>query len=64
MSSISGGEAFTAENLGKLRQVYERLGRQIGTKHAEKPMVAGFAGAGLLLLLLGAGAGVRWRGWV
>ncbi len=64
MSSITGGEAFTAENLGALKQVYQRLGRQIGTRHAEKPMVAGFAAAGLLLLLLGAGAGVRWRGWV
>ena len=64
MASLTGGEAFTAENLDKLKRVYERLGRQIGTKHAEKPMVAGFAGAGLLLLLLGAGAGVRWRGWV
>lgn len=64
MASLTGGEAFTAEDQDKLKRVYQRLGRQIGTKHAEKPMVAGFAGAGLLLLLLGAGAGVRWRGWV
>ena len=64
MSVISGGEAFTADNAGDLKQVYQRLGRQIGTKTAERPLTAGFVGAGLVLLLFGVGAGVRWRGWV
>ncbi len=64
MSAISGGEAFSVDNSGDLKQVYQRLGRQIGTKTAQRPVTAGFAGAGLLLLLLGVGAGVRWRGWI
>ena len=63
MSAVSGGEAFTAENAGDLKRVYERLGREIGRKHARRPMTAGFAGAGLILLLLAAGASVRLRGW-
>lgn len=63
MSRVSGGEAFTAEDAGALNRVYTRLGRQIGTKSVQRPLTAGFAGAGLVLLLLAAGTGVRWRGW-
>ena len=63
MSRVSRGEAFTAENAGELNRVYTRLGRQIGTRTRERPLTAGFAGAGLVLLLLAAGIGVRVRSW-
>ena len=62
ISRVSGGQAFGAESAGDLRAVYQRLGRQIGTRSTKRPITAGFAGAGLVLLLLAAGTGVRWRG--
>ncbi len=62
IAEASGGQSFTAENSDELRGVYEKLGRQVGTRPAKREMTAGFAGAGLVLLLLSVGAGVRFRG--
>jgi Ca-activated chloride channel family protein len=64
VAQASGGQAFTAEDADQLDGVYERLGSQIGTKPEQREVTAAFAGFGLVLLLVGAGLGVRWRGWV
>ncbi len=58
----SGGQAFTTDDADDLQNVYEKLGSQIGTKEEEREITAGFAGAGALLLLLGAGLSLRWAG--
>jgi Ca-activated chloride channel family protein len=58
----SGGQAFEVEDAGELEGIYERLGSQIGTREEQREISAGFAAAGLLLLLGGVGAGLRWRG--
>jgi Ca-activated chloride channel family protein len=62
IARASGGEAFTTDDAGDLENVYERLGAKIGTKQEEREITAGFAGAGALLLLLGAGLSLRWAG--
>lgn len=55
ISEVSGGEAFTADDSGRLESIYERLGSQLGTREVQRELTAGFAVAGMLLLL---GAGV------
>jgi len=62
IADASGGQAFTAQDADQLRGVYEKLGTQVGTKPAQRELTAGFAGAGLLFLLLSVGAGVWYRG--
>jgi Ca-activated chloride channel family protein len=60
----SGGQAFSVEDAGELDRVYEQLGSRIGTREEEREVTAAFAGAGLLLLAAGLGAGLRRRGAV
>ncbi len=58
----SGGEAFEVEDADRLKEIYERLGAQLSTKREEREITAGFAGAGLVLLLGAAALGVRRQG--
>ena len=50
IASLSGGEAFEAEDSDQLDAVYDRLGSQIGTEPEKREITVAFAGAGLLLL--------------
>ncbi len=54
LSSIaqeSGGQAFTAEDSGRLNDIYKSLGSKLGSKKKKKETTAAFALGGLLLLL-------------
>jgi Ca-activated chloride channel homolog len=62
VAQLSGGAAFAAEDAGRLDEVYERLGSQIGTRKERREISAGFAAAGLLLLGGALGTSLRWRG--
>lgn len=62
IARASGGRAFTAADAGRLSQVYERLGSQLGRKNEKREITAGFAGGALALLLLGAALSLRWFG--
>ncbi len=62
IARISGGKAYTAEDADAVRGIYDKLGSQIGTKPVQREMTAGFAAGGFALLLLAAGASVRFRG--
>jgi Ca-activated chloride channel family protein len=62
VAQASGGKSFTAETTDDLSAVYERLGSQLGTKKEPRQITAGFAGAGLALLALGAALSLRWFG--
>jgi Ca-activated chloride channel family protein len=62
ISQTSGGKSYTAESAGDLSAVYQRLGSQLGTKREPRQITAGFAGAGLALLALGAALSLRWFG--
>ncbi len=50
IASLSGGDAFKAEDSDELGAVYDRLGSQIGTKPEKREITVVFAGAALLLL--------------
>ncbi|MDX6719182.1 MAG: Ca-activated chloride channel, partial [Solirubrobacteraceae bacterium] len=50
IASLSGGDAFRAEDSDQLGAVYDRLGSQIGTKPEKREITVVFAGAALLLL--------------
>jgi len=56
----SGGRAFTAEQAGALREVYERLGSQVATERQDREVTAAFAGGALALLAFGSGLSLLW----
>jgi Ca-activated chloride channel homolog len=62
IARASGGRAFAAEDAGQLDTVYKRLGSRIGTKKEKREVTAGFAAAGIVLLLAAAGVSLRWFG--
>jgi Ca-activated chloride channel homolog len=64
IAEISGGTAFEVGDAARLSEVYERLGRQLTRKTEHRQITAGFAGGGLLLLVVGAGMSLWWFGRV
>ena len=62
MAEVSGGRAFTADTAAGLKDVYERLGSQLGRKDQKQQISSAFAGGGLLLLLAGVAMSLRWFG--
>lgn len=62
IAATGGGQSFTADNAGRLNQVYAHLGAQLSHKHVERELTATFAGGALVLLLLGSIASLRWFG--
>lgn len=63
IASLSGGEAFRAEDSEELGSIYDKLGSQIGTKPEKREITVFFAGAALLLLAgaMAASLGVNGR---
>lgn len=51
IAQVSGGRAFTSDDAGQLRGIYSSLGSRLATKHEQREITAGFAGAGLVLLI-------------
>jgi Ca-activated chloride channel family protein len=51
ISDVSGGRAFTTGDAGQLRSIYKELGSRLATRHEHREITAGFAAAGLVLLL-------------
>jgi Ca-activated chloride channel homolog len=62
IARVSHGQAFTATDAKGLDTIYERLGTELGHKKVKHEITATFAGGGLALLLLGAGASLVWFG--
>lgn len=62
IAQASKGKSYTAASASDLSEVYEQLGSQLGTKKEPRQITAGFAGAGLALLALGALMSLRWFG--
>jgi Ca-activated chloride channel family protein len=62
IARVAHGEAFTVADAKKLNTVYQRLGAELGHKKVKHEITAGFAGGGLLLLLLGSAGSLAWFG--
>jgi Ca-activated chloride channel family protein len=60
LAETSGGRYFEADDRPELNQVYERLGSQVAKRDEPREITAGFAGAGVLLLLGGAALSLHW----
>jgi Ca-activated chloride channel homolog len=58
----SGGRAYTAANSADASAVYAHLATQLGHKKAKRELTAGFAGGGLVLLLIGSSMSLLWFG--
>lgn len=62
IARASGGTAFTAQTAAGLKQVYERLGSQLGHRKEKHQITTAFAGGAAVLLLAGIGASLAWFG--
>jgi len=62
IARVSHGQAFTATDANGLDTIYKRLGDELGHKKVKHEITATFAGGGLALLMLGAGASLVWFG--
>lgn len=60
VAATAGGRTFTAADAATARAIYARLATVLGRRHVHRPMTAGFAGAGLVLLLLSTGLTLYW----
>ena len=62
IARVSGGRFSDTADESELNAIYERLGSRLGTEDEKREVTAAFAGAGLLLLLLGGGLALRFNG--
>jgi Ca-activated chloride channel family protein len=62
IASLSGGRAFTVADSGGLSTVYSHLAVQFGHKKVRQEITAGFAAAGLGLVLIGGALSLAWFG--
>jgi Ca-activated chloride channel family protein len=62
IATASGGRAYTAADSLKASAVYAHLATQLGHKKVKRELTAGFAGGGLVLLLVGSGLSLLWFG--
>ena len=62
IARASGARTFTAQSAAGLRQVYEKLGSQLGTRKEHRQLTSTVAGGGLVLLLTGAAMSLAWFG--
>ena len=62
IATASGGRAYTAADSLKASAVYAHLAVELGHKNVKRELTAGFAGGGLVLLLVGSGLSLLWFG--
>ncbi len=60
LAEQTGGASYTAESAQDLAQVYDSLGSTIGFEEEPEDVSYRFVAAGLVLLVLAAGASLRW----
>ena len=62
IARVSHGQSFTATDANHLNTVYQHLGAELSHKKVKHEITAGFAGGGLVLLLVGSVASLAWFG--
>lgn len=62
IARASGARTFTAQSSRGLTAVYRQLGSRLSQRKERRQVTAAFAGAGLALLLAGAGMSLAWFG--
>lgn len=62
IARASHGRAYTAQDAGRLSAVYEKLGVKLSHRRVVDKLDAGFAGAALVLVMLGSAMSLRWFG--
>jgi Ca-activated chloride channel family protein len=62
IAQAAGGRAYTASDAAGLSAVYAHLATEIGHKTVRREITAGFAGGGLVLLLIGSALSLGWFG--
>ena len=60
VARISGGRAFSADDVEELSTVYKQLGSRIGYRDEERELTAAFSGGALVLLAAGALLSLHW----
>jgi Ca-activated chloride channel family protein len=60
VAAISGGRAFSADDVEELSTVYKQLGSRIGYRDEERELTAAFSGGALVLLAAGALLSLHW----
>jgi Ca-activated chloride channel family protein len=60
IAEMTGGRFFQAPTAADLAQIYQSLGSRIGYTNEEREVTQLFAGAGLLLVLVGGGLAAHW----
>ena len=56
----TGGRSFTATTAGQLRSVYDQIGRAVGYDTRQHDITVWFTAAGLVTLIIAAGASLLW----
>jgi Ca-activated chloride channel homolog len=62
IATASHGRAFQASDTAGVSVAYQRLAARLGHRQVKQEITAGFAGAGLVLLLLGSAMSLFWFG--
>jgi Ca-activated chloride channel family protein len=62
IADTTGGKAFDAPTAEDLKQVYDNLESRIGFTQETQEVTFAFVGAGLLMVVLGAGLAAVWFG--
>jgi Ca-activated chloride channel family protein len=62
IAQASGGSFYAAPDQTTAQAIYARLAQKLGHVKVQKSLIVEFAGAGLLLLLVGGGLSLRWFG--
>ncbi len=60
IATVSGGRAYHAANSATVASIYNDLAKVLSHRHVERSLVGFFAGAGLVLVALGAGLSLLW----
>jgi Ca-activated chloride channel family protein len=58
----SKGKAYTAQTAAGVKDVYEKLGSQLGRENRKREVTSAVTGGGLVLMLVGVAMSLRWFG--